>query len=58
VDSRAEAIELGQQFVRVDGPHRLKVSELELRQFFELTNFAPGNAVDRYARLRAEMAQR
>jgi hypothetical protein len=59
VDSRAEAIELGKQFVRVDGPHRLnKVSELELRQFFELSNFAPGNAVDRHAKLRTEMAQR
>jgi hypothetical protein len=59
VDSKADAIELGKQFVRVDGPHRLnKVSELEVRQLFELTDFAPGAAVDRHAKLRTEMAKR
>jgi hypothetical protein len=58
VESKAEAIELGKQFVRVDGPHRLnKVSELEVRQLFELSDFAPGDAVNRHAKLRTEMSR-
>jgi len=59
VDSKAEAIELGKEFVRVDGPHRLnKVSELEVRQLVELSDFEPGEAVNRHAKLRDELAKR
>jgi hypothetical protein len=59
VDSRAEAIELSRECVLVDGPHRLnKVCELEVRQLFELSDFAPGEAVDRHAKLKEEMAKR
>jgi hypothetical protein len=59
VDSKAEAIELGKQFVRVDGPHRLgKISNLEIRQLMELSDFVPSEAVDRHAKLRQEMEKR
>jgi hypothetical protein len=58
VASKAEAIELGKEFVAVDGPHRLnKVSEVELRQLFELSDFPQGEAVDRHARLRDELTK-
>ena len=58
VGSKAEVIELGKEFVRVDGPHRLnKVSEVELRQFFELSDFPQGDAVDRHAKLQKEIGQ-
>jgi hypothetical protein len=55
VKSKAEAIEWAK---RVPAPHGEKQEgEIELRQFFEMEDFAPGEAVDRAKELGKELAK-
>jgi hypothetical protein len=55
VKSKEEAIEWAK---RVPNPHgEGQESEIELRQFFELEDFAPSAAVDRAAELGKELAK-
>ena len=46
VNSRAEALEWAQRFPNPAG--RGKEAEIEVRQLFELEDFAPGEAVERF----------
>ena len=50
VKSKAEAIEWARRVPFVEG-------EVELRQMFELEDFAPGDAIDQHKRLRDEMTR-
>ena len=55
VKSRAEAIEWAK---RVPAPHgEEQECEIEIRQFFELEDFAPSEAVDRAVELGKELAK-
>jgi len=55
VKSREEAIEWAK---RVPNPHgEGQEGEIELRQFFELEDFAPGKAIDRATELGKELAK-
>jgi hypothetical protein len=55
VKSKAEAIEWAK---RVPNPHgEGQESEIEIRQFFEMEDFAPGDAVDRAVELGKELAK-
>jgi len=55
VKSRAEAIEWAK---RVPNPHgEGNEGEIELRQFFEMEDFAPSEAVDRAVELEEELAK-
>ncbi len=55
VKSKAEAIEWAK---RVPNPHgEGQESEIELRQFFELEDFAPSEAVDRAKEMGKELAK-
>src|ERR1700693_1800267 len=55
VKSREEAIEWAK---RVPNPHGAgQESEIEIRQFFELGDFAPSEAIDRAAELGKELAK-
>ncbi len=55
VKSRAEAIEWAK---RVPNPHgEGNEGEIELRQFFEMEDFAPSEAVDRAVELEKELAK-
>jgi hypothetical protein len=54
VKSRAEAIEWAK---RAPNPHPGQESEIEIRQFFELEDFAPSPAIDRYAEMGKELAK-
>jgi hypothetical protein len=49
VKSREEAIEWAKRAPAPHGPHQ--VSEIELREFFEMDDFAPSEAVDRQREL-------
>jgi len=48
VKSREEALEWAK---RAPAPHETQDCEIELRQFFELEDFAPGEAIDRHREL-------
>ena len=55
VKSKAEAIEWAK---RVPNPHgEGQEGEIEIRQFFELEDFAPSPAIDRHAELGRELAK-
>src|ERR1700693_2981105 len=55
VNSKAEAIEWAK---RVPNPHgEGQESEIEIRQFFEMEDFAPSEAIDRAADLGKELAK-
>jgi hypothetical protein len=55
VKSRAEAIDWAK---RAPNPHPgAEESEIEIRQFFELEDFAPSPAIDRHAELGKELAK-
>lgn len=54
VKSRAEAMEWAK---RVPPPHPGQDCEIEVRQFFELEDFAPSEAIDRHAALGKELAK-
>jgi hypothetical protein len=57
--SKEEAIEFARKFVVVDAPLREGgVSEVELRQLFELEDFPASKAVEHHARLREELEAR
>jgi hypothetical protein len=50
--SKAEAIEWTKRFVQVDAPGRLGAeSECEIRPFFELEDFGPSEAVERFRKM-------
>jgi hypothetical protein len=51
VNSRAEALELTKRFPNPAGEG--KSAEIEVREFFELEDFAPGEAVDRFREMTA-----
>jgi hypothetical protein len=53
VKSKEEAIEWVK---RCPNPHN-EESEIEIRQVFELEDFAPGAAVDHHARLRDQLSK-
>ena len=55
VKSRDEAMEW---FKRVPAPHEGQECEIELRQFFELDDFGPSDAVDRARELGKELEKR
>jgi hypothetical protein len=55
VKSREEAIEWAR---RAPSPHPGEDCEIELRQYFELEDFAPSPAVDRERELSQELAKR
>jgi hypothetical protein len=55
VKSREEAIEWAK---RAPNPHEGQESEIEIRQFFELDDFGPGEAVDRARALGQELAKK
>ncbi len=46
VDSRQHALELSKRFPNPVGEGR--AAEIEVREFFELEDFAPGEAIDRF----------
>ena len=52
VKSREEAIEWAK---RAPAPHENQDSEIEIRQFFELDDFAPSQAIDRARELGKEL---
>ena len=54
VKSREEALEWAK---RVPNPHPDQEGEIEVRQFFELEDFAPSAAVERHAKLGKELAK-
>jgi len=54
VKSRAEAVEWAK---RAPSPHPGQECEIEVRQFFELEDFAPSPAIDRHAALGKELAK-
>jgi hypothetical protein len=54
VKSRAEAMEWAK---RVPPPHPGQECEIEIRQFFELEDFAPGPAIECHAVLGKELAK-
>ena len=55
VKSKAEAIEWAK---RIPNPHgEGQESEIEIRQFFEIEDFAPGEAIDRAVELGKELAR-
>lgn len=54
VKSREEAVTWAK---RVPSPHPGEECEIEVRQFFELEDFAPGPAVDRHAKVGKELAK-
>lgn len=54
VKSREEAVEWAK---RAPSPHPGQECEIEVRQFFELEDFAPGPAVDRHAKVGDELAK-
>jgi hypothetical protein len=54
VKSRAEAMEWAR---RVPPPHPGQECEIEVRQFFELEDFAPSPAIERHEALRKELAK-
>ena len=51
VNSRQEAIELTRRYPNPAGDG--KACEIEVRQFFELEDFAPGEAIDRFREMDA-----
>ena len=55
VKSREEAIEWAK---RAPAPHEGQECEIEIRQFFELDDFGPGEAVDRARALGQELAKK
>jgi hypothetical protein len=55
VKSRAEAIEWAKRVPNPHGPDQ--EGEIEVRQFFELEDFAPSPAIDRHAELGKELAK-
>jgi len=52
VKSREEALEWAQ---RIPAPHEGGEGEIEVRQFFELDDFAPSEAIERHRELSKEM---
>jgi len=56
VKSREEAIEWAKRAPAPHGPHQ--ESEIELRQFFEMEDFGPSEAVDRARELGKELEKR
>jgi hypothetical protein len=56
VKSREEAMEWARRFPNpsIDG----KEAEIEVRQFFELEDFAPGEAVERFREMEKERAKK
>jgi hypothetical protein len=56
VKSREEAIEWAKRAPNPQGPD--KEGEIELRQFFEMEDFAPGEAVDRARELGRELKKK
>jgi hypothetical protein len=56
VKSREEAIEWAKRAPNPQGPG--KEGEIELRQFFEMEDFAPGEAVDRARELGKELKKK
>jgi hypothetical protein len=54
VKSRAEAVEWAK---RAPSPHPGQECEIEVRQFFELEDFAPSPAIERHAELGKELAK-
>jgi hypothetical protein len=55
VKSRKEAIEWA---MRAPAPHENQDCEIEIRQFFELDDFAPGEAIDRARELGKELEKK
>ena len=55
VKSKQEAIDWAKRVPNPHGPNQ--ESEIEIRQFFELEDFAPGPAIDRHAELAKELAK-
>jgi hypothetical protein len=56
VKSREEAIEWARRAPAPHGPHQ--DSEIELRQFFEMDDFAPSEAVDRQRKLGKQLEEK
>ena len=56
VKSREEAIEWARRAPAPHGPHQ--DSEIELRQFFEMDDFAPSEAVDRQRKLGKQLEKK
>jgi hypothetical protein len=56
VKSREEAIEWAKRAPAPHGPHQ--DSEIELRQFFEMDDFAPSEAVDRQRELGKQLEKK
>ncbi len=52
--SKEEAIEWVKRWPPIDGDGNV---ELEIRQVFELSDFAPGEAIEHHARLQEQMAK-
>lgn len=55
VKSREEALEWAK---RVPSPHEHGEGEIEVRQFFELEDFAPGPAIDQHREIAKKLAQK
>ena len=54
-ESREQAIEWTKRFPNPAGDG--KPAQIEVRQFFELEDFEPGEAIDRFRELEAELSQ-
>ena len=54
VASKEEAIEWVKRWPAIDGDGNV---EIEIRQVFELSDFAPGEAIEHHARLRGQIAK-
>jgi len=55
VKSREEALEWAK---RIPAPHEGGEGEIEVRQFFELEDFTPSEAVDKHREIQAELAKK